>query len=457
MRNVAIPVFSLDAFDSGQVSGLFNNAPAGLVYPGDSGYPNGTTGLSKKWLNISPRIGLAWDVSGDGRTAFRSSYALAYDMPTGDFFYVGAGAAPYASRIRIEERDFMDPWAADGGTPFPHQIPPPVDAPFISRAAFETLDPDINSPRVQTWNATVEQQLGTDWSVSASYLGSYHDRLWGLEQINPGVFNPALRRNTRGNLNARRVLSLRDPVKGRGFSSVDRVVAVGTQDYHGLKLSVRRRAASGLSLSGNYTAAYCVGNTTPTGFSQFSSGYKDPTNPDYDRGNCGQTRRHVGNATFGYQTPELDGALGALASNWRVSGILSARSGSFLTFVTRRDPAGTGISNQRLNQVADDVYGPKTLDSFINGDAFTRPAGGTLGDVIAGAYEGPGFWQVNLGVSRLIYAGVHQVEFRVEAFNVFNNFNWGNPETNFDRGTFGRIRSQAGDPRIMQFALKYAF
>ena len=196
MRNVAIPVFSLDAFDSGQVSGLFNNAPAGLVYPGDAGYPNGTTGLSKKWLNISPRIGLAWDVSGDGRTAFRSSYALAYDMPTGDFFYVGAGAAPYASRIRIEERDFMDPWAAEGGTPFPHQIPPPADAPFISRAAFETLDPDINSPRVQTWNATLEQQLGTDWSVSASYLGSYHDRLWGLEQINPGVFIQG-QRNTR--------------------------------------------------------------------------------------------------------------------------------------------------------------------------------------------------------------------------------------------------------------------
>ena len=455
MRNVAIPHFSLDAFDAGQVSGLFANAPPGLVYPGDPGYPNDTTGLTKKWGNISPRIGIAWDVSGDGRTAIRSSYALAYDMPTGDFFYVGAGAAPYASRIRISARDFMDPWAPEGGTPFPHQIPPPVDAPFLNRAAFQTIDPEINSPRVQNWNATIEQQLGTDWSVSASYLGSYHDRLWGLRQLNPGVFLEG-RRNTRGNRDARRVLSLRDPAKGLGFSSVDRVVAVGTQDYHGVKLSIRRRAATGVSLSGNYTAAHCVGNTTPTGFSQFGSGYTDPTNPDHDRGNCSQTRRHVGNATIGYQTPEFDGALGALASNWRVSGILSARSGSFLTFTTGRDPAGTGIRNQRLNQVSGDV-GIGTLDEYFNGDALARPAGGTLGELEAGAYEGPGFWNINLGVSRLIYAGVHQVEFRVEAFNLFNNFNWGNPQTNFDRGNFGQIQSQAGDPRIMQFAVRYAF
>ena len=253
------------------------------------------------------------------------------------------------------------------------------------------------------------------------------------------------------------MLSLRDPVKGLGFSSLDRVVAVGTQDYHGMKLSVRRRAASGLSLSGNYTVAHCVGNTTPTASLSSAAATRIRPTRTTIGATAPRTRRHVGNATFGYQTPEFGGAMGAIASNWRVSGILSARSGSFLTFVTRRDPAATGISNQRLNQVSDDVYGAKTLDSFINGDAFTRPAAGQLGDVIAGAYEGPGFWQLNLGVSRLIYAGVHQVEFRVEAFNLFNNFNWGNPETNFDRGTFGRIRSQAGDPRIMQFALKYAF
>ncbi len=51
----------------------------------------------------------------------------------------------------------------------------------------------------------------------------------------------------------------------------------------------------------------------------------------------------------------------------------------------------------------------------------------------------------------------HSLELRVEVFNLFNNFNWGNPNTNLDAGTFGRITTQSGDPRIMQFGVKYGF
>ena len=59
---------------------------------------------------------------------------------------------------------------------------------FIPFGAFGATDPDINSPRVQSWNVTVEQQIGADWGVAASYLGSYTDRLWMQIQLNPGVF-----------------------------------------------------------------------------------------------------------------------------------------------------------------------------------------------------------------------------------------------------------------------------
>jgi hypothetical protein len=50
------------------------------------------------------------------------------------------------------------------------------------------MSPDINSPRVQSWNVTVEQQIGSAWQAAASYLGSYSDRLWGQVAINPGMF-----------------------------------------------------------------------------------------------------------------------------------------------------------------------------------------------------------------------------------------------------------------------------
>ena len=82
------------------------------------------------------------------------------------------------------------------------------------------MEPDINSPRVQNWNVTLERQIGSDWGVAVSYLGSYTDRLWAQTAINPGIFmglGPCTLRDgrsyavcsTNANLNVRRVLSRR--------------------------------------------------------------------------------------------------------------------------------------------------------------------------------------------------------------------------------------------------------
>jgi hypothetical protein len=72
--------------------------------------------------------------------------------------------------------------------------------------------------------------------------------------------------------------------------------------------------------------------------------------------------------------------------------------------------------------------------------------------------EGPGFWTADLALSRLVsFSSTQNVELRLEMFNLFNNFNWGNPATNYDAGTFGQITSLAGDPRILQFGIKYGF
>ena len=72
--------------------------------------------------------------------------------------------------------------------------------------------------------------------------------------------------------------------------------------------------------------------------------------------------------------------------------------------------------------------------------------------------RGPGFWKIDLALSRLFsFAATQNVEVRIEAFNLLNNFNWGNPITNFSSGNFGRIQTQSGDSRIMQFGVKYAF
>jgi hypothetical protein len=146
-----------------------------------------------------------------------------------------------------------------------------------------------------------------------------------------------------------------------------------------------------------------------------------------------------------------------LASRWRASGIASARSGSRLNVTTGRDNAFNGQTGQRPNQISDDVYGG-TLTTYLQRTAFAQPAAGTFGDYVRNSLVGPGFWTIDLAVSRLVvFGGTQNLELRLEAFNLLNNFNWGNPVLNFGSGTFGQVRTQTGDPRILQFGIKYGF
>jgi hypothetical protein len=94
----------------------------------------------------------------------------------------------------------------------------------------------------------------------------------------------------------------------------------------------------------------------------------------------------------------------------------------------------------------------------LNRDAFMLPAAGTLGNVPRNVAVGPSFWQVDLAISKLVsVVGMQRLELRVEAFNLFNTFNWGDPAINFNAANFGRITTQAGAPRILQFGVKYDF
>ena len=475
VTNGAISNFVLDNFRNGTRSTVFVNAPPGLIFPGDSGFPGGKTGLHPQWWNLSPRVGVAWDVTGDGRRAVRSSYGIAYDFPTSSYHYINASSAPFANRLRIEfpAGGFEDPYRdIPGGDTHPLPPVPPRDAAFPPYGSYGSIDPDINSPRVQSWNVTYEQQVARDWQASVSYLGSYTDRLWNQVAINPGVFlglGPCTLNGvsypsctTGANLDQRRVLSLDTPRFGQFYGPVDLNSDVGTQDYHAMKLSFRRRAATGLSLNGNYTWSHCVGNVTPTNFPQIGAGYMKPEDPSFDRGNCQQNRDHVANFTAGYQTPRFSNtAIRALASDWRLSVILNARSGPWLSVTTRRDIAGTGIqglSGQPINQVLDNPYGAKTLNNYLNPAAFAYPDAGSLGNAGFFSVEGPGFWTVDLAVSRLVaFGGTRSIELRIETFNLLNNYNWGVPITNFDFPTFGQIQTTSGDMRIMQFGVKYGF
>ena len=470
IQNNAIANFDFDRFRQGATSTVFRNAPPGFLYPGDPDFPSGTSGLNNKWTNFAPRVGMAWDVTGDGRMAVRSSYSLGYDFQGASYLFISATAPPFGGRLRVTSLPggFDDPYRDfPGGPPHPYPETPGPDAQFPAYGALASVDPDNNSTRVQSWNVIVERQIGAAWQVAASYLGSYTDRIWAQAQRNPGVFMAGA---TAANLNQRRVLSLENPQASRLIGSLERHEAIGTQTYRALRLSTQRRAATGVSLNANYTRSYCVGNVAQTTFFTGGQSLQDPDNPDWDLGNCQFSRRHIANATVTVATPQFaNRGLNLVASGWNVAGILTASSGAWLTVMTLRDIAATGILQQRPNQVLDNPYGDKTLNNYLNRAAFADPAPGQLGDHIRNSIEGPAYWTIDLALSRRIPLGVaHNLELRVETFNLLNHFNWGNPgpplggggnanTVNLDAGNFGQILTQAGTPRIFQFGVKYAF
>ena len=269
--------------------------------------------------------------------------------------------------------------------------------------------------------------------------------------------------STTANVNQRRELYLANPREGQYIGNLEFVTAVGTQAYRGLKLSVTRRSVSGVSINGNYTLSRCFGDEMGAGAPDFGAGFTNPSDPHFDRGSCIADRTHLANLTMSAQAPQFSNALwSAVASNWRVSGIFNGRSGDRLNITTGQDNAfngqvaGTSFP-QRVNQVNDDVHGG-TLEQYLKRSAFTQPANGTFGNYERNSLTGPSFWKVDVSFARVfpLRAG-HQIEARVEVFNITNHFNWGLPQTSLTSGTFGRITTLGGDMRILQFGIKYGF
>ena len=134
---------------------------------------------------------------------------------------------------------------------------------------------------------------------------------------------------------------------------------------------------------------------------------------------------------------------------------------------TTGDSALTGLGGQRPLIVAGAdpnldssqrawVAGGTALQWF-NMAAFAQNTPGVWGNTPKGYLRGPSFWNVDMALSRNLRMGERRLELRVEAFNVFNHVNWGNPNVTLGAGTSGQVTSTANDPRIMQFALKYSF
>jgi hypothetical protein len=489
VRDGEAVIFSEERYRNNVRSKVFKNAPAGMLYAGDPGYPDATcrpsgickaAGMPAKWFTLAPRLGLAWDPQGNGKMSIRSSFGTAYDVQAGSWFN-NAMTLPWSPSIVGVFGTLDDPWRDfPGGNPFPL---PPIDAnaKFPEYSAYYTVAENNKPTTKYSWSLAIQRQMAADWLVSASYMGSHAIQLWQNAEQNPAIYIPGnfsangtctynsaviaggragTACSTTNNRDIRRRLTLQYPqISGTRIGFLSHWEPGGGQTYNGLLLSVQRRAARGLNIGSNYTWSHCYGNDANfAGGGGAGGSFPDPYNRDNDRGNCDGDRRQIFNLTAVASTPEFTNTrLRALATGWRLSGIYRRSTGSWLTLTAGGDRALTGMSGQRPQQVLGSPYGDRSSLNYLNPAAFEQPALGTLGNMRPGNVEGPGTWQFDMALTRTFqFFEAQKLEFRAEAFNLTNSLRRENPIAAINNSNFGRIMT-ARDPRILQFAMKYVF
>ena len=483
ITNGHVYTFDYAKFQQGVKSTVFRNAPAGIAYLGDPGFPGGDTGINRRWANFSPRLGLAWDVNGDGRTSVRASWAYQHD-------YVGAlwredysVAAPWVNYMTVNGVSLDNPWGSfPGGNPFPTTVSP--DVRFVPYTSFQVIPPDVQTPTTSSWNLTFQRQFGSNFAASASYIATRASHIWAQRAANPGIFIPGGPCTLQGvvynpcsstsNINQRRLLSLENPAEGQYIGALGVLDDHATQNYNGLLITGQRRVSNGVTVQANYTLSHCVGDYADL-TSQGPDANETYTHPDdlkADRGDCNTDRRHVFNLTAVAETPQFsNNTARLLASGWRVSPIYRRASGTPMTVISGTDRALSGINNQRPNQVLDNPYGDKSgkpNTNWLNPAAFALPPLGELGNVARNSVVTPPTWSFDMALSRVFgLANANKIEARIEIYNVTNAFrpSMGVAQSvggvnlftqSLNSNTFGQIRDSL-DPRILQFAIKYMF
>ncbi len=511
--------FDLDLFKQNVHSKVFVNAPAGLMFPGDPQYTGGKYFNGPRWAKFFPRVGLAWDPEGKGRMTIRAAYGMYGDramMLAGTQMYF---SPPFGNTVSNAGAGLTDPWSNyAGGNPMPtlsrlqgigvydHNIPFPLNGTFVN-----TKMKDFDPVYMNQWNLNIQRQFGQNWLATANYVGNNTIHMITTENINPaqyfysgsltctmtngvvitGAASDPTQCSTTANQQTRRLLNLINPDQGKYYAGIGQIDDGGTASYEALNLSLQKRVSGGFSATANYTWSHCISDVyadNPT-----AAGVSVPGNRGQFRGNClGVDRRQIFGMSAVATTPKFaTPAMRILASNWQFAPILSIASAQLFAVFTGNDRALTTVGNQTPNVLDPSAIYPsqQTASNWINAKAFyslctpaLRQAGtpcqepGTYGNVAYNSFKGPHTVQLNMAVSRTFAIREGQsIQFRAEAFNLPNHVNLATPggagvggigrAALLNAGNFSQILSDisgnsglnAGDYRIIQFALKFMF
>jgi hypothetical protein len=481
-RNGYVEHFDPALFTAGFRSPAYVNSPAGLMYPGDAGFPGNSNIFSKK-AQFAPRVGVVWDPSGDGRMTLRASYGMFYDTPQLFFYTRFANNPPWGAQISLPIVNFANPWATyPTGDPFPSLYTVSKTMPFPLAGVYVNMPLHTNPPYVQQWNLSLQKQIGANLLLAANYFGNSTTHMWTGVEANPAL---PVAGATLATENQHRVLYLQNPAQGQYYATIGQVDDGGKSHYHGMLLTAQRRMSNNFSVLTNFTWSHCISDPETTELT--GPTYVNPASRVMDRANCSSDRRRIVNFAFIANAPRFTNRLAnTVAGGWQLSAIVRYQSGNFTTITAGSDPNLSGIGGQRPNQSGTNpILSEATPATQRFSIQYLDPTAGTgpSGTITKGAFTtvglGPGLFgtlgplnvvnpsmvQMDMKLSRTFQVREHKtVELRWEVFNVPNRVNLAAPNTTLSSGTFGQITSdingsssQAGDPRIMQLALKFVF
>jgi hypothetical protein len=378
--------------------------------------------------NFQPRIGFAWDPFKDGKTSVRAAYSLFVDQPITNVVAGLSANPPLATPLTF------------AGT---IQMASAIDVARVAGLAPVSVDHGFDNGYLQSWNFNLQRQLFANLAIMAGYFGSKGTHLILQRNINQPV---------EGVRPYPDVSESSEILPGTPLGNITQTESTGNSSYNALWVSLSKRLARGLELNAYYTWSKSLDNT-----SQSSEGIvvQDSYNL---RGSWGLSEFDARNRFVASALYDLPFQSDRLVRGWQLGIVTQAQSGNPVNIVTSNSTL-TGVANT----VRPDVDGPVpiigSVDQWFDAAVFTRVAGfGSLGRNVV---IGPGFDNTDVSIIKNTEVGEKVlVQFRAEAFDLFNHANFGQPGNVVGTPGFGRITStrfptgESGSSRQLQFAVK---
>ena len=444
-----------ECYLAGVQSTRFPKAPRGYLYAGDPQCPDG--GSKSSWMQVSPRIGFAYNLGGKGRTTVRGGLGLFYQPPFVEAFNNMVDSAPFSPQYFLFGVPFANPYTGqrnpfDPSTFFPNQPKPPASGVDFDKPVLAvSYASDWNPARVLSWNLTIEHQLRGDLLARVGYVASKGTHLGFNTDLNPAIFRPGA---SGDDTQARR--------PNQDFQTITQNVSGGNSIYNSLQVGVDKRFSRGFRVGANYTFARSIDWVS---YLTDLDGI-NVINPFSARAYRGLSDFHVPHrlvASYLWQLPSPQGnaVLRQVLGNWETTGVWNLQSGFPLTISTGDDIALSGIGNDNPDVVSKPSLTSgsrgQRISKWFTTEAFRNNAAGTFGNAGRNILRGPGTFNVDFAAHKNFVLSEHwKLQYRAEFFNFFNHTLLNNPSTSLSSGTYGRITG-ARDGRIIQMALRLSF